>query len=79
MKWFKKLFESKPKPKVKVCEREIVYSPKKNITSYEVAKCLELFEFTRRFGHLIKFEDLKKKLQSYPKSIQRHFKVIEKL
>jgi hypothetical protein len=58
-----------------VDKRLMVYSPKEDITSYEVAKCLEISIFCHQCRYFLTFDSLKSKIESYPSNVRRHFKI----
>jgi len=51
----------------------MIYSPKEDITAFEVAKCLEIFEVHRRC--CMNFDSLKRHIDSYSPEIRRHFRL----
>ena len=57
--------------------RTIEFDPKNDITSYEVAKCLEIVISIFSWYSRMTFEDAKKIVLSNPVNISRHFKIKE--
>ena len=72
MNFLKKIFGVASK---KIDTRTVIYSPKEDITSYEVAKCLEIIIFSHSLRWSSTFDTLKSKIESYPPNIHRHFKL----
>ena len=55
--------------------RKVRYSPKEDITAYEVSKCLEIFLYLMTTGKYMTYESNKSFVLGYPTEISRHFKL----
>jgi hypothetical protein len=58
---------------VKKVEKNVVYSPKEDITSYEVSKCLEIMIGLFNYSNVMGYENAKKFVLRYPIEVSRHF------
>lgn len=52
---------------------QLVYKPKKNITTWELARCTQLILSSNTRG--MKREDVRAHFESLPYKVRRHFKV----
>lgn len=60
---------------LKIDSRRIGYSPKNDITAYEVSQCLTIMFHLFSYKDYLKYDYSKSFVLSYPPEVVRHFKL----